>query len=218
MSDLTAAHDAAFKHLSVQDDSAADAVSKRKQYNIAVLPSCTGCRFAQRRAVCVIGNADRTRDHFAEDITQSHVFPAQIVGIDDFAALAVDRPRYADAGADALIQRDIVVFQQCQRFLRSGLNDLFSCFCAVGRIVFLRDQFVLVIHQTDLCPGRADDDAGTDRICFLTDRCQQRVAFSFNRIIPASSRQEDTVAFTVRYRLAAAAYPSFSVQNQHRQE
>ena len=76
----------------------------------------------------------------------------------------------------------------------------------------------MVVYQSDLRLGAANDDARTDRACFLADRGEQSVASPLDLPVAAACCQEEAVSFAVGYRLALAADLAFAVQDQNAQE
>ena len=110
MSDFAAAHDAALKDLASQDNAAADAAAESEHDNIGVVLAGACHRFAQGRAVRVVRYADRAGDNTPEFLYQIHIPPAQVVGINHFSFAPVDGSGYACANANALIQRDLLLF------------------------------------------------------------------------------------------------------------
>ena len=76
----------------------------------------------------------------------------------------------------------------------------------------------MVVYQSDLRLGAANDDARTDRACFLADRGEQSVASPLDLPVAAACCQEEAVSLAVGYRLALAADLAFAVQDQNAQE
>ena len=170
MPDFAAAHNAAFKDLTAQDYAAADAAAESEHDNVGVVLAGACNRFAQGRAVRVIRYADRAGDNTPEFLYQIHIPPAQVIGIDHFSFAPVDGSGNACSNADTLIQRDFLLLQKIQCRLRHFVDKLRSILHHIRGECAHRDDLLVVVYQSDLRLGAANDDARTDRACFLADR------------------------------------------------
>ena len=218
MAYFTAAHDAALKDLSVQDDAAADTAAEGKHYNVGIVFSGSCNSFSQRRAVGIVGDSDRAGNHTAKFTGKVHILPAEVVGIHDFSFPPVNGSRDTRSDADTLVKGNVLLLQKIQCRLCNFTDVLQGLFFRICGELAHRDDLLVVVDKADLCLGTADDHTDPDRARLLADRRQKRVASAFNLPVTAACRQEKAVALAVGDGLSFTADLSFSVQDQNTQE
>ena len=218
MAHFAAAHNAALKDLAVQNDTAADTAAERKHDDIGIVLAGSRYSLAESSTVRVIGDAHGAGNDPSENLHKIDVVPAQVVGVEDLPLPPVDGARHSHADADALVQRNILLFQKIQCALRHFINKRFRFLFRIGCEGALCDDLIPVIHKTDLRLGASDGDTHTNGACFLPDRCEQGIALSFDLPVPAACRQEEAVSLAIGHGLSFAADHTFAVQDQNAQE